>query len=156
MSSKPLKELKPKDKGKIVRVGGKGSIHRRLLDMGLVTGAEVEVERVAPLGDPVEIRIKSYDLALRKGEAANIQLEIIEGALSRASAGETVTIMAVKAGWGLQRRLTDMGLTPGVQVKVVSSGRPGPVVLDVRGSRLALGYGVARKIMVTAGGNQGE
>jgi len=68
--------------------------------------------------------------------------------LSLASAGETVEVVTIKAGWGLQRRLADMGLTPGVKVRVISSGKPGPVVLDVRGSRLALGYGVAHRIMV--------
>ena len=74
--SKCLGELKPKEKGKIVSVGGRGSIRRRLLDMGLVSGGEIEVERVAPLGDPIEIRIKGYHLALRKNEASNIQVEV--------------------------------------------------------------------------------
>ena len=69
--------------------------------------------------------------------------------LSMASPGEVVKVDAIRAGWGLQRRLGDMGLTPGVEVRVISSQRPGPVVLDVRGSRLALGHGVAHKIMVT-------
>ena len=69
--------------------------------------------------------------------------------LSMVSSGEVVQVVAVRAGWGLQRRLADMGLTPGVQVRVMNSQRPGPVVLDIRGSRLALGYGVAHKIMVT-------
>ena len=64
------------------------------------------------------------------------------------SAGETVEIAAVRAGWGLQRRLADLGLTPGVRVKVINSQGRGPVVLNVRGSRLALGHGVAHKIMV--------
>ena len=68
--------------------------------------------------------------------------------LSMVSPGELVQIVAVRAGWGLQRRLADMGLNPGVQVRVINSQRPGPVVLDVRGSRLALGHGVAHKIMV--------
>jgi len=68
--------------------------------------------------------------------------------LSMASPGEMVEVAAVRAGWGLQRRLADMGLTPGVKVRVINSGKPGPVVLDVRGSRLALGYGVAHKIRV--------
>ena len=76
--------------------------------------------------------------------------------LSMASRGETVEVAAVRAGWGLQRRLADLGLTPGVSVRVVSSGKPGPVVLDVRGSRLALGYGVAHKIMVNTGGGGGK
>jgi ferrous iron transport protein A len=70
--------------------------------------------------------------------------------LSLASTGETVEVVTIGAGWGLQRRLADLGLTPGVRVRIISSGKPGPVVLDVRGSRLALGYGVAHKIMVIA------
>jgi len=69
--------------------------------------------------------------------------------LSMVSSGEVVKVVVVRAGWGLQRRLADMGLTPGVQVRVINSQRPGPVVLDIRGSRLALGYGIAHKIMVT-------
>jgi ferrous iron transport protein A len=72
--------------------------------------------------------------------------------LSMVSTGETVEVAAVRAGWGLQRRLADLGLTPGVRVRIISSGKPGPVVLNVRGSRLALGYGVANKIMVKVGG----
>jgi len=69
--------------------------------------------------------------------------------LSMVSAGELVQVVAVRAGWGLQRRLADMGLTPGVQVRVMNSQRPGPVVINIRGTRLALGHGIAHKIMVT-------
>jgi len=69
--------------------------------------------------------------------------------LSMATQGEVVQVVAVRAGWGLQRRLAEMGLNPGVKVRVMNSQRPGPVVIDVRGSRLALGQGVAHKIMVT-------
>ena len=76
MLTKTLSELKPKEKGRIIRVGGGGSIRRRFLDMGLVSGSEVEMERVAPLGDPIEVRIKGYHLTLRKEEAANIKVEI--------------------------------------------------------------------------------
>ena len=68
--------------------------------------------------------------------------------LSMVSSGEVVTVTAIKAGCGLQRRLAEMGLNSGVQIKVMNSQRPGPVVIDVRGSRLALGQGVAHKIMV--------
>ena len=77
MPIKPLSELKPKQKGKIVKVGGKGRVHRRILDMGVVSGTAVEVERVAPLGDPIEIKVKGYNLTLRKEEAANIQIELM-------------------------------------------------------------------------------
>jgi len=76
MPTKPLSELKPQEKGKIVKVAGRGRIHRRLLDMGLVSGSEVNVVRVAPLGDPMQVRIKGYNLTLRKEEAANIQVEV--------------------------------------------------------------------------------
>ncbi len=76
MPIKFLSELKPKERGRVVKVGGGGGIHRRLLDMGLVSGSDVEVERVAPLGDPIEIRIKGYHLSLRKEEAINIQVEV--------------------------------------------------------------------------------
>ena len=69
--------------------------------------------------------------------------------LSMASSGEIVKLVSIRAGWGLQRRLSDLGLTPGVQLRVISSGRPGQVVIDVRGSRLALGHGVSAKIMVS-------
>jgi Fe2+ transport system protein FeoA len=75
MSTKPLNGLKPGEKGRVVKISGGGEIHRRLLDMGLVSGSEVEVERVAPLGDPIEIRIKGYHLSLRKEEAINVQVE---------------------------------------------------------------------------------
>ena len=77
MATKPLSELEPEEKGMIVRVGGRGSIHRRLLDMGVVSGTSVEVVRAAPLGDPIEIKLKGYNLTLRKKEAANIQVELI-------------------------------------------------------------------------------
>jgi Fe2+ transport system protein FeoA len=65
-----------------------------------------------------------------------------------ASPGEVVQVVAVRAGWGLQRRLADMGLLPGVNIRVINSQMPGPVIIDLRGSRLVLGHGVAQKILV--------
>ena len=76
MPTRSLKELEPGQKGKIASVGGSGSIRRRLLDMGVVSGSEVEVQRVAPLGDPIEVRIMGYNLSLRNYEAASIQVEV--------------------------------------------------------------------------------
>ncbi len=70
-----LDQLKPGEKGKIVRVGGKGGVARRIADMGVVRGTPVEVLRVAPLGDPIQIKVKGYDLSLRKEEAAAIRVE---------------------------------------------------------------------------------
>ena len=74
----PLHKLKVGQRGVIVHVGGKGPVKRRMLDMGLVTGSEVQVVRVAPLGDPVEFTVKGYSLSLRKSEASNIKVEISE------------------------------------------------------------------------------
>ncbi|HEX55079.1 MAG: ferrous iron transport protein A [Candidatus Altiarchaeales archaeon] len=71
-----LDKLKPKQKGIIVKIKGSGTIHRRLLDMGLVKGSIVEIERIAPLGDPIDVVIKGYHLSLRKEEASNIIVEI--------------------------------------------------------------------------------
>ena len=76
MPVKLLSEMKPQQMGKIVKVAGKGSIHRRLLDMGVISGTTIKVERVAPLGDPIEVRVKGYNLTLRKEEAENIQIEL--------------------------------------------------------------------------------
>lgn len=77
MLKKALSELKNGQGGRISRIRGEGSVHRRLLDMGLVAGSEVEVQRVAPLGDPVEIKVKGYNLTLRRAEAAGIEVEVI-------------------------------------------------------------------------------
>jgi Fe2+ transport system protein FeoA len=65
----------PGEKGRIAQVQGRRSIKRRILDMGLVPGSEIEMERYAPLGDPVEIKLKGYHLSLRKEEAENIILD---------------------------------------------------------------------------------
>jgi len=148
MKTKPLSELYPEEKGIIVKVEGSGEIRRRLLEMGLVAGAEVEMARTAPLGDPVQIRLRGYDLALRKKEAAKILVKIKEGMLVNAESGEMVTVVAIKAGWGLERRLKDMGLAPGTIVRVASAGQPGPVIIEIMDSKLALGHGIARKILV--------
>ncbi len=72
----PLSELKKGQTGVVVHVGGKGAARRRMLDMGLVTGSEVSVVRVAPLGDPIEYSLKGYSLSLRKSEASAVQVEI--------------------------------------------------------------------------------
>ena len=76
MSVKTLNQLKPGERATIVKVGGQGPVRRRILDMGVVKGAEIKVVRVAPLGDPVEFLIKGYNLSLRKSEAQEIQVEV--------------------------------------------------------------------------------
>lgn len=60
----------------IVRVGGEKMLRRRLMEMGLVAGETVRIQRVAPLGDPIELRVKGYDLAVRRSEARSIEVRI--------------------------------------------------------------------------------
>jgi DtxR family Mn-dependent transcriptional regulator len=74
-TERPLMELSPGQKGRITKVKGKGLIRQRILDMGVVPGAVVEMGRVAPLGDSVEVKVKGYHLSLRKEEASHIYLE---------------------------------------------------------------------------------
>ena len=71
----PLSQLEPGQRATIVRVGGNGQVRRRYLEMGFVRGELVQVERVAPLGDPVEYRVKGYHLSLRRADAQNILVE---------------------------------------------------------------------------------
>lgn len=70
-----LKDLKPGQEGIVVSVGEKGAMRRRIMDMGVTPGTTVKVIKVAPLGDPIEVNVRGYELSLRKSEAEQIQLE---------------------------------------------------------------------------------
>lgn len=72
-----LRSFKPGAKVKVTKLTGEGAVRRRMMDMGMVPGTTVEIERVAPLGDPIEVKVKGYHLSLRKNEAANIFVEEI-------------------------------------------------------------------------------
>lgn len=74
-----LDELKPGTKGKIVSVGGEGELRLRLLDMGLIPRTEVTLMKVAPMGDPIEIRVRGYELTLRVSDAKNIEVSEVSG-----------------------------------------------------------------------------
>ncbi len=71
-----LARLKPGETGRITAIGALGPLKRRLMDMGVLVGEEVRVVKVAPLGDPIEVKIKSYSLSLRKKEAEGIAVEV--------------------------------------------------------------------------------
>ena len=68
--------------------------------------------------------------------------------LALARAGIKLTVTDIQGGFGLQRRMADLGLIPGVSITIMSGCHPGPLLIDVRGSRLGLGFGVAQKITV--------
>lgn len=69
-----LNQLKPGDSGVVGALHGDGAIHQRLQEMGVIEGADIEVVRTAPLGDPIEILVQGYHLSLRKYEAALVEL----------------------------------------------------------------------------------
>mgnify|MGYP003460943934 len=69
-----LDQLKPGDSAIVGLLTGDGAVHQRLLEMGVIEGADVEVVRMAPLGDPMEIIVQGYHLSLRKAEAALVSL----------------------------------------------------------------------------------
>ncbi|RKY37169.1 MAG: hypothetical protein DRP78_01850 [Candidatus Omnitrophota bacterium] len=76
MAEKTLSQLSPGDQAKVVKVAGAGLLKRKILDMGIINGVDIKVERVAPLGDPIEIMVRGYHLSLRKQEAVNIYVEL--------------------------------------------------------------------------------
>lgn len=70
-----LSQCRPGQGGRIVRIQSDGPVGQRLMEMGLIEGAEVKVVRVAPLGDPMEVLVQSYRLSLRKVEAERVEVE---------------------------------------------------------------------------------
>jgi len=71
---KTLNELKIGETARVVRLHGEGAVKRRIMDMGLTKGTEVTVRKVAPLGDPIELTVRGYELSIRKSEAATIEI----------------------------------------------------------------------------------
>ena len=67
-------DLKPKQKAVVVKINRRGALAKRLAEMGIGRGALIEFERVAPFGDPIDIKVKGYHLSLRKNEAADIEV----------------------------------------------------------------------------------
>ena len=76
--NKYVNEFNIGEEGKIIKVIADGKIKRRLFDMGVTPGASIVLKKVAPLGDPIEVKLRGYDLSLRKDEAKCILAEVIE------------------------------------------------------------------------------
>ena len=73
-----LKNIKVGKRAKVLKVGGEGAIRRRIMDMGITKGVEIYVRKVAPLGDPMELFVRGYELSLRKADADMIEVEAIK------------------------------------------------------------------------------
>ena len=72
---KTLRDAKVGDTVKVVKLHGEGAVKRRIMDMGLTKGVEVHIRKVAPLGDPVEVTVRGYELSIRKADAEMIEIE---------------------------------------------------------------------------------
>ena len=72
---KTLRDVEIGQAAKVVKLHGGGAVRRRIMDMGITRGVEVTVRKVAPLGDPIEVTVRNYELSLRKADAAMIEVE---------------------------------------------------------------------------------
>jgi len=75
MYMKTLKEVNPGETVTVVKLHGQGPVKRRIMDMGITKGVEVFVRKVAPLGDPIEVNIRGYELSLRKSDAEMVEVQ---------------------------------------------------------------------------------
>lgn len=70
-----LKQIKVGQSAKVLKLHGEGAVKRRIMDMGLTKGVDVYVRKVAPLGDPIEVNVRGYELSIRKADAEMIEVE---------------------------------------------------------------------------------
>mgnify|MGYP002513046559 CR=1 FL=1 len=71
-----LRDLKPGQQGRVAAIDAAGPMKRRIMDMGVTPGVEIKVIKTAPLGDPMEVNVRGYELSLRKDEAALVQIRL--------------------------------------------------------------------------------
>ena len=71
---KTLRDVKVGETAKVVKLHGEGAVKRRIMDMGITRGVEVYVRKLAPLGDPIEVNVRDYELSLRKADAEMIEI----------------------------------------------------------------------------------
>ena len=71
---KTLKDIKPNEMASVVKLHGEGAVKRRIMDMGITKGCQVFVRKVAPLGDPIEVTVRGYELSIRKADAEMIEI----------------------------------------------------------------------------------
>ncbi len=72
---KTLKDVAVGEKSKVLKINGEGKVKRRIMDMGITKGTEIYVRKVAPLGDPIEVTVRGYELSLRKEDAEKLEME---------------------------------------------------------------------------------
>ena len=72
---KTLKEVKIGESARVVKLHGEGALRRRIMDMGITRGVDIRIRKVAPLGDPIELTVRGYELSIRKSDAEMIEVE---------------------------------------------------------------------------------
>jgi ferrous iron transport protein A len=72
---KTLRDVRIGDTVKVVKLHGEGAVKRRIMDMGITKGVEIYIRKVAPLGDPIEVTVRDYELSIRKADAEMIEVE---------------------------------------------------------------------------------
>lgn len=77
MTTVTLNDMRPGQRGKVLKINTRGETNKRIVEMGVTSGAIIEVERIAPLGDPIDIKVKGYHLSLRRDEARGIEVETL-------------------------------------------------------------------------------
>ena len=77
---KTLRDAKIGETGKVVKLHAQGAVKRRIMDMGITKGQAIKVIRVAPLGDPMEVTVRNYQLSVRKADAEMVEVELVEEA----------------------------------------------------------------------------
>jgi Fe2+ transport system protein FeoA len=153
---KPLSELRVGERGVVRELAGNPASKRRLLSMGFVPGAEVEVLRVAPMGDPVAFAVKGYCISLRKDEAAQVAVEQVEEmSLASAPTDTELLVAGIRAGWGMRHRLRRLGIGPGTRLVKKSGPGHGRVLIAVGDREEHLGHGIARRLLVQFAGERG-
>lgn len=75
---KTLKEVKVGQRVKVVKLHGEGAVRRRIMDMGITRGVEIYVRKVAPLGDPIEVNVRGYELSLRRADGEMVEVEPLQ------------------------------------------------------------------------------
>ncbi len=148
MKNKLLNQLEYGQKARILNINLTGDIRQRLSDMGLIKGGEIQLERVAPLGDPIEIKLKGYALSLRKEIASQIEVIPEDMKLIEVASGANVSVNRINGGHEATRRLADVGCLIGARITVIENVAHGPLLVNIGGKQLSLGRGMAEKIMV--------
>jgi ferrous iron transport protein A len=148
MSVKQLNKLIPAQCGKIAKLHGGGALRQRLIDMGLVSGAEIKVIRIAPLGDPVEYQVRGYNLSLRKHEAENILVEVDTIPLSDIAQSGAMRLVEVNGGRHLKQRIEQMGLMIGATLSVRQKIRNRAVIVQMNDRQVVIDHRIAQKILV--------